>query len=92
MQEEAVSYIKQQKRAYKKWADAGYKFKDDELLSQMRKGEKYTPVITLILYLGTGQEWDGAKSLYEMLEIEEELKPFVTNHKLNLFDYNGLLA
>ena len=29
-----------------------------------------------------------AKSLYEMLEIGEELKPFVANHKLNLFDYH----
>lgn len=57
-------------------------------MSQMRKDEKYTPVITLILYLGTGQEWDGAKSLYEMLEIKEEMKPFVTNYKLNIFDYH----
>ena len=88
MLEEAVSYIKQQKKAYKKWKDAGYKFEDDEFLSQMRKDEKYTPVITLILYLGTEQEWDGAKSLYEILEIREELKPFVTDHKLNLFDYH----
>lgn len=60
----------------------------NEFLSQMRKEEKYTPVITLILYLGTEQEWDGAKSLYEMLEIPKELKPFVTNHRLNLFDYH----
>jgi len=88
MLEEAVSYIKQQKRAYKKWVDAGYKFEGAELLSQMRKKEKYTPVITLILYLGTEQEWDGAKSLYEMIEMGEELKPFVTDHKLNLFDYH----
>ena len=88
MLEEAVSYIKQQKRAYKKWADAGYKFEGAELLSQMRREEKYAPVITLILYLGTEQEWDGAKSLHEMLEIGEELKPFVTDHKLNLFDYH----
>ena len=57
-------------------------------MSQMRKEEKYMPVITLILYLGTEQEWDGAKSLYEMLEIGEEWKPFVTNYKLNLFDYH----
>ena len=88
MLEEAVSYIKQQKSAYKKLTNAGYKFEGAELLSQMRKEEKYTPVITLILYLGTEQEWDGAKSLYEMLEIGEELKPFVTDHKLNLFDYH----
>lgn len=34
------------------------------------------------------KEWDGAKELYEMLEVEEELKPFVTNHKLNFYDYH----
>lgn len=88
MLEEAVSYIKQQKRVYRKWKKVGYKFDKNEFLSQMRKEEKYMPVITLILYLGTEQKWDGAKSLYDMLEIGEELKPFVTNHKLNLFDYH----
>ncbi len=88
MLEEAVSYIKQQKRTYQKWKESGYRFDKNEFLSQMRKEEKYTPVITLILYLGTEQEWDGPKSLYEMLEIPEELKPFVTNYKLNLFDYH----
>ena len=88
MLEESVSYIKQQKRAYKKWKEAKYPFDKNEFLSQMRKEEKYTPVITLILYLGTEQKWDGAKSLYEMLEMREEWKPFVTNHKLNLFDYH----
>lgn len=88
MLEEALSYIKQQKRAYRKWKDVGYKFEGNEFLSQMRKGEKYIPVITLILYLGRGEAWDGEKSLYELLEIDEELKPFVTNHKLNLFDYH----
>lgn len=88
MLEEAVSYIKQQKRVYRKWKEAGYSFDKNEFLSQMRKEEKYTPVITLILYLETEQEWDGAKSLYEILEIDEEWKPFVTNHKMNLFDYH----
>lgn len=88
MLEEAVSYIKQQKRTYKKWKEAGYGFDKNEFLSKMHKEEKYTPVITVVLYLGTEEEWNGAKSLYEMLEIAEELKPFVTNHKLNLFDYH----
>lgn len=39
---------------------------------------------------GMGQDklWDGAKSLYEMLELEDELKPFVNDFKLNLFDYH----
>lgn len=88
MLEEAVSYIKQQKRYFKKRKDAGYQFNSNEFLSQMKKDEKYIPVITLILYLGK-DIWDGPKTLYEMLEIDEELKPFVTNYKLNIFDYHN---
>ena len=88
MLEEAVSYIKQQKRAFQKWKESGYKFKGNEFLSQMRKEEKFVPVITLILYLGKEEAWDGARTLYELLEIDEELKPFVSNHKINLFDYH----
>ena len=59
-----------------------------DCLSQMRKEEKFIPVITLILYLGKEEAWDGAKTLYELLEIDEELKPFVTNYRINLFDYH----
>ena len=88
MLEESLSYIKQQKRAYQKRVKEGYEFKQDEFLSRMRKEEKFIPVITLVLYLGNKKPWDGARSLYELLEIDEDLKPFVSNHKLNLFDYH----
>lgn len=88
MLEESLSYIRQQKRAYRKWYKKGYKFTKDEFLSQMRRDEKLIPVITLVLYLGKECIWDGAKCLYELLKIDEELKPFVTNYKLNIFDYH----
>lgn len=88
MLEESLSYIKQQKRAYQKRKHEGYKFKQDEYLSKMRKEEKFIPVITLVLYLGKKKIWDGTKSLYELLEVDEELKPFINNYKLNLFDYH----
>ena len=54
----------------------------------MKKGQKLVPVITLVLYLGQDRLWDGARSLCEMLEMEDELKPFVNDFKLNLFDYH----
>ena len=87
MLEEAVSYIKQQKRLFKIRQEEGHKFENHEFLSQMIKDEKFIPVVTLVLYLGK-EPWNGARNLYDMLEIENELKPFVTNHKLNLFDYH----
>lgn len=31
---------------------------------------------------------DGARSLHELLEIDERLKPFVNDYKLNLYDYH----
>ncbi|MBR5598272.1 MAG: Rpn family recombination-promoting nuclease/putative transposase [Lachnospiraceae bacterium] len=88
MLEEAVGYLKQQKHSYRKWINARYKFTKNEFLSQMRKNEKFQPIITLILYLGKNEAWDGARSLYELLEMDERLQPFVTNYRLNLFDYH----
>ena len=46
---------------------------------------KLKPVITLVLYLGNG-EWDGPKSIYEMLDLEEYqyVKDKIYDYKLNL--------
>ena len=52
------------------------------------KEERFVPVITIVIYYGTDEKWDGAKCLYDMLEIDKELEPFVNNYKLNLFDYH----
>ena len=38
--------------------------------------------------MGKKEDWDGARTLYELLEIEDHLKPYITNHKLNIFDYH----
>lgn len=86
---EALNYFKQQKHAFRKWKELGYKFDDEhEFLSKMRKDEKFIPIITLVLYFGKDKKWDGAKFLYDLLNIDEELKPFVSNYKINLFDYH----
>ena len=87
MMEEAISYIKQQKRIFKIRQEEGDTYKNNEFLSQMKKDEKFIPVITLVLYLGK-EPWDGARNLYDVLEIDEELKCLVTNYRLNLFDYH----
>lgn len=54
----------------------------------MKKGQKFIPIITLVIYVGRDKLWDGEKSLYGMLEMEEDIKPFVNDFKLNLFDYH----
>lgn len=57
----------------------------NEFLSHMRKTDKLIPVITVVIYYGD-EEWDGAKSLYGMMDIPEEVKPFVNDYKMNLIE------
>ena len=87
MEAEVMGYDKQRKEVNRKNHEAGIKLSGNEYPSGMRKGQKLIPMITLVLYLGK-KSWDGARSLYEMLELDDELKPFVNNFKLNLFDYH----
>ena len=84
---ESIGYHKQwkQKKAAHKKAkdlDSG----SDEFMSKMKKDEKFTPIITLAVYCGTEHPWDGARCLYDLLDIDDEMKEFVTNYKLNLYD------
>ncbi|MCM1049947.1 MAG: Rpn family recombination-promoting nuclease/putative transposase [Clostridiales bacterium] len=58
----------------------------DEYLSGIKKDEKFAPIITLVVYFGDEHKWDGAKCLYDLLDIDEELKEYVTNYKINLYD------
>ncbi len=58
----------------------------DAFLSGMAKEEKFVPIITLVVYCGTEHPWDGAKCLHDLLEMNEEMKAYVTNYKLNLYD------
>lgn len=58
----------------------------DAFLSGMTKEEKFTPIITLVVYCGTERGWGGAKCLHDLLDIDDEMKEFVSNYKLNLYD------
>lgn len=58
---------------------------EDEYLSRMKKTDKLVPVITIVVYYG-GKPWDGAKSLHEMLEIPEDMRPFVNDYKILLVE------
>lgn len=86
MLSESIGYRKQwrsRKRAYAQVND----LKDrNEYLSGMKKNEKYAPIITLVVYFGIDGAWDGARCLYDLLDIDEELKAYVTNYRLNLYD------
>ena len=57
----------------------------DEFLSKMKKTDKFAPIITVVIYYGK-KPWDGAKSLHEMLDIPEEMVPYVNDYKMLLVE------
>lgn len=61
----------------------------DEYLSGLAKGTSLTPVFTLVFYTGE-DPWDGPRTLYDMLPLEERLKPFIPNYTINLIDAGHL--
>lgn len=57
-----------------------------EYLSGFLKTDKLLPVITLVIHFSAA-EWDGAKSLHEMLEWPDiHLKEYVQDYKIHLID------
>ena len=86
MLSESIGYRKQWKQR-KRIHTAAKDLKDrDEYLSGINKEEKFAPIITLVVYFGTNHPWDGAKCLHDLLDIDDELKKYVTNYRLNLYD------
>lgn len=55
-----------------------------------RKAGKTTtqryPVISLVLYFGHLHRWNAPKRLRECFKIDEALKPYVSDYKMNLFE------
>ena len=49
------------------------------------ENEKKYPVVTLVLYFGE-RKWSRNKSLYETLNIPDNVKPFVNDYKINVFE------
>ena len=90
---ESMAYDRQWKklRAKYKRPEGKVPLTPEEFLSGMRKGDKFIPVITIVIYYGREKPWDGAKTLYELLVVKEsaeKILPFVSDYKLNVFDYH----
>ena len=50
-----------------------------------KKHSSRYPVITLVLYFGTEQEWNNNKTLLERLDItDERLKPYISDYRINV--------
>ena len=63
----------------------------DEIVIDERTGKKHKirheryPVVTIVLYFGK-TPWKKPLSLYDVLKISDDLKPFVNDYKINLID------
>lgn len=78
--------------SYKKQYDSNarnYKtaegLEEDEYLSGMKKTDKFTPVITVVVYYGE-RPWDGATSLHGILNIPKEMTKYVNDYKMLLVE------
>ena len=60
------------------------KLTNEEFLSGFRKTDRLIPIITAVVYVGA-EPWDGPKSLFEMMDIDDaRLIPFMNDYKLNI--------
>lgn len=85
---DALEYVRQIQEIEKGHRERGELLKGEEFLSGITKEDRLTPVITIVFYFGG--EWDGSRSLYEMMGWNEEgarskeLETYLPNYKMNL--------
>lgn len=63
-----------------------------EYLYSFSRDDKLKPTVIFLLYSGV-DEWDGPKSIYDMLEMEnvpEAFVPYIQNHEINLIDLHRM--
>ena len=51
-----------------------------------KKAKQRYPVATIVLYFGTKGKWSTPKNLFGCFYVPEELKPFVNDYKINVFN------
>ena len=52
----------------------------------LKESKERYPVITLVLYFGTERQWKKPLSLYEVFSMQEELKEYINDYKINVFN------
>lgn len=71
----------------KKTKDNDFKNQDtvDKIIRTQKVKQRY-PVVTLVLYFGYKKRWTKSKSLLECLTVPEELRTYVNDYRINLFE------
>lgn len=82
---DAFSYLKE----YKELEAKNKKYKNyktkHEFLSKFQKTDWLHPIVTICIYYGE-DEWDGPRSLIDMLDIPEEFESLISDYKFNLIE------
>lgn len=87
---DALEYTKQIQEIEKQHKKNGDNLQGAAFLSGITKEDRLSPVITTILYFGREEDWDGCKSIYDMLDIDMEdkttdcLREYLPDYKINL--------
>ena len=50
------------------------------------KNKKVAPVITMVLYFGVDKHWNEPKNLKSVIEVPDELKSYVNDVRINVFE------
>lgn len=59
---------------------------DKETKEKTGKAAPRYPVVTLVLYFGYQKHWKTPRTLYDCLDIPEEIKPYVNDYRMNLYE------
>lgn len=88
MLDAVLEYLRQIQAIEKMHKENGNKLQGDELLSGITRHDKLIPVVNLVFFLG--DDWNGSKSLYDMLAIDwndpeaKELQRYIPDFPINL--------
>ena len=59
----------------------------DQIRRRSKKAQKQRyPVISLVLYFGYKHRWRAPKRLRECFQVDEALRPYVSDYRMNLFE------
>lgn len=84
MEYDTYSYKKQYDENAKKYPTAEG-LTGEEFISRMKRTDKFTPVITIVISYSE-REWDGARTLKEMLDIPQQIDAYVNDYRMNLVE------
>ncbi len=73
---EAYGYLKQFAELVSE-QNSDIRLSSDEFLSKVQKEHRFEPIILIVVYIGTKKEWDAQTCLYDILNIDNVLKPYV---------------